>query len=468
MALMTRRGESALVQEERLARAAAAGDSAAFVELYERYEQPVFNVAYRVTGSEADAADVVGAAFLGTMRKLPEAADGDFAFASELYAATHDACQLLTRGRQPARPRETELAQEDDGISEANQRLPERQREALALRELGQLSYDEVAAAMAIDSAAVAQLISRALINLRDEQLGTALASVAPPSADCGRALPLIATREEEQLVAASPDAAWLEDHMAGCRRCRLGVDAMRQALESYRAWAPIAAVPWLLGETMAKAAALAGADWSGEIAERAAARGPAGAQTGTPSAPSAAADRRNSRRRQLALTTGLAVLLLAAGVAAVVARDDPPASTQAGATVGAASRSHSAARKRTAEKRGKSAAKPKGATSKKAATAASPAAAPAPVQLPTSGGATSEPASSNPQPAATAVEPTAPVPHPSGKPKAPSTSAPPAQPESTVAPPAEPPPAPPVEQSPSEIAKQHEPPGKATGRQPR
>src|SRR5215204_6459456 len=47
------------VEEARLARAAAAGDGGAFATLYERYEQRAFNLAYRMVGSEADAADAV-------------------------------------------------------------------------------------------------------------------------------------------------------------------------------------------------------------------------------------------------------------------------------------------------------------------------------------------------------------------------------------------------------------------------
>jgi DNA-directed RNA polymerase specialized sigma24 family protein len=64
---------------------------------------------------------------------------------------------------------------------EACMRLPERQREALALHGVERLSYKEIAASMGTSSGLVAQLISRARINLYDELQGTALASVAPP-----------------------------------------------------------------------------------------------------------------------------------------------------------------------------------------------------------------------------------------------------------------------------------------------
>ena len=57
---MAAKGRAGLADEEaRMARAAAAGDGCAFAALYERYEQRAFNLAYRLTGSEADAADTV-------------------------------------------------------------------------------------------------------------------------------------------------------------------------------------------------------------------------------------------------------------------------------------------------------------------------------------------------------------------------------------------------------------------------
>ena len=91
-------------------------------------------------------------------------------------------------------------------------------------------SYDEIATIMEMNRSSVAQLISRARINLRDEMGGTVLATVAAPSPECERALPLIAAREDGQLEAGSDDDAWLDAHLAGCERCRLGVEVMREA----------------------------------------------------------------------------------------------------------------------------------------------------------------------------------------------------------------------------------------------
>ena len=121
---------------------------------------------------------------------------------------------------------------------------------------------------------------------------------------------------------------------MPGSRRtwpaasvARLAVEAMREAGASYRAWAPIVVLPWLLEETMAKAAALAGVDWSEEIAEGIASRteprptsvmGRAGPKSG-------GGERRPSRDRRRAIAAaGLAALLLGGGVAAALVAGEP------------------------------------------------------------------------------------------------------------------------------------------------
>jgi RNA polymerase sigma factor (sigma-70 family) len=338
-------GDAALAADEaRLARAAAAGDVSAFAALYERYEQRAFNLAYRISGSEADAADAVQDAFLDVMRRLPRLADRKLPFGFQLFAATRNACHDPTR----TRPSETipklaaplgsgaaGLSQQEE-IHDASMRLLERQREVLALRDLEELSYDEIAAIMEIGSHAVAQLIARARINLRDELGGTALASVAAPSPECERALPLIAARDDGELEAASREAAWLDAHLAGCDRCVLGVEAMREARASYRAWVPIAPVPWLLEETMAKAAELAGAEWSGAVAETGAASASAEPLPDTPPAKAAGPRRGKAPRRLVAFAAGLAALLLLAGLAAALVGHDPSA-TPAGPAADAA-----------------------------------------------------------------------------------------------------------------------------------
>jgi RNA polymerase sigma factor (sigma-70 family) len=357
MAEVVERSEAGLEAEEaRLARAAAAGDGEAFATLYERYAQRAYNLALRLCGSDQDAADAVQEAFLNVMRRLPELGETrELAFGSYLFTATRNATYDLMRRQQRSQPsdsipdsavplgagagglgldpgdpdedpdRKALLAAQREEIAAANARLPERQREALALRELEEMSYDEIAAIMEMNRNSVAQLISRARIGLRDELRGSALASVAVSSPECERALPLIAARDDGQFAGDSEDATWLAAHMASCDTCRVASEAMQEAGVSYRAWIPVAVAPWLFKETMAKAAELSGSDWS-EVAERHL-RQPTdpGQIPGLPAAYGGAAaeaaagqEDEGSRRRRGVLVGVLALLLLLGG--AVVA----------------------------------------------------------------------------------------------------------------------------------------------------
>jgi DNA-binding CsgD family transcriptional regulator len=143
----------------------------------------------------------------------------------------------------PERPALREAHQEQ--IRVANLSLPPRQREVLALRELQDLSYDEVAQIMGMNQNSVAQLISRARINLRDGLRQTALGSVASASPQCDRALPLLASYQDGVL-----EDAWLAEHLVGCGPCRVRLEAMEEAAVAYRQWLLLVPALWLREET--------------------------------------------------------------------------------------------------------------------------------------------------------------------------------------------------------------------------
>jgi hypothetical protein len=168
---------------------------------------------------------------------------------------------------------------------------------------------------MEMNRNSVAQLISRARINLRDALRGTALASVAASSADCERSLALMAARQDGQPI---EDEGWLEQHMQTCDTCPLAREAMEEAGVSYRAWLPVAAGPLLFRETVANAAEAVGADWSDVIARHEARKGgAAGGAAGASQPGSARAALSRHRKRDLVLVAGLALVLLLVGFAA-------------------------------------------------------------------------------------------------------------------------------------------------------
>jgi sigma-70-like protein len=120
-------------------------------------------------------------------------------------------------------------------LAAATAALPERQREALALREMLRLSYEQIATVMEIDAAAVAPLLARARLRLRAERRGTEIAA-GPDCADRDRALRLLAARQDSEPMSGEDDE-WLLAHLADCAGCDMAHAAMLEASVCYRAW---------------------------------------------------------------------------------------------------------------------------------------------------------------------------------------------------------------------------------------
>jgi hypothetical protein len=355
----------------------------------------------------------------------------------------------MTR-RQSAQAQEAVPESGPEDVREASMRLPERQREALTLRGAERRSYEEIAAIMETSLDSVAQLISRARINLYDELRGTVLASVAPPSPDCERALPLIAARDDEQLEASSGDAAWLDDHLTGCDRCRLGEEQMREADASYRSQASIGAAKESPSGT------------------------PADAPAGVLPASSPARRRFRLPRSRAVLAGALVALLMLGGLAvAFVGKDDvsapetPAADAASGRTIG---KSLAGAKRAKAANEKKSTAKKKAPTptttdTNPSGASATDATAPftVPTQSTSAGAAPSEPDSGpTHRSGSTGVEPTQRTSTP--KPKPAPSATPTSEPASAPAPTTTTEAAPPAEEPADAPGRSDEAPGKPSG----
>jgi len=279
--------DAAGAKELDLARDAAAGDGAAFALLYDTYEQRIFNFCLRILGNRHDAEDATQDAFVRMLKRLPEMDAKDLEFGPYLFTTARNVTYDMIGKRKTAQPVEV-IPETGEGhlhrddidldldperaamagsqamsVQEANQRLPERQREVLVLREVEEMSYDDIAKTMEMNSNSVAQLISRARTNLRSEMRMGSATAFASASADCERALPLLAMRQDGELGAADEES-WLGDHLAGCSTCRLADEEMSEAGMSYRAWIPVVPAAYLFRDTLAKASDAVGADWSG------------------------------------------------------------------------------------------------------------------------------------------------------------------------------------------------------------
>jgi hypothetical protein len=157
----------------------------------------------------------------------------------QALAAASRACRTRADGAEPA-PAQPDAAESTLAaavareLAVANAALPERQREALALRELLGLSYEEIAQVIGIEAAAVGPLLARARLSLRAELRGS-----APEQSDCpdrDRSLRVLARRQDSE-PAAEGDEAWLLEHLGTCRDCSQTHAAMLEASACYRAW---------------------------------------------------------------------------------------------------------------------------------------------------------------------------------------------------------------------------------------
>lgn len=283
--------------EVKLAERAAAGDAAAFGELYERHHRRMFGLAYRITGSADDAADATQDAFVKLLEKLPRGGRVRD-FASYALTVTRNAGYDLIarraraepveevpepRGAEPPPPeqdpeRAALLDDVRDRVERANRRLEPRHREVLALREAEGLSYDEIAATMGMNRNAVAQLLLRARTALRRELRRGAVESIAAAGPECERALPLVCAREDGE-GPAGEEAQWLRAHLAGCDRCRLAAEELAEVGRSYRAWAPVPAAAGLKELVFDRVSEAFGFGWDAASAGTAAS--PSGAASG-------------------------------------------------------------------------------------------------------------------------------------------------------------------------------------------
>ena len=169
-----------------LLRAVAGGDRAAFDRLSRRHLDRAYGVALRMTGSRADAQDVVQDVFLRLWQRPDAWRPGQAQFSTWLYRVVVNRCLDLKR-----RPKGTDLdsveepqapdANAEDSLLDAERgraldnavhQLPERQRAAIVLTYTAGLRNAEAASAMDISVKAFEALLVRAKRELRDYLAG--------------------------------------------------------------------------------------------------------------------------------------------------------------------------------------------------------------------------------------------------------------------------------------------------------
>ena len=144
-------------REHQLVMAAKGGDEEAFAALVRLYEKRVFALAVRMCGSREDAAEAAGPSLddEGLSLDVP-----DTALSPQDEAERQELREAIDRGLAALSPEH---------------------RQILILREMHQLSYDEIAEALSLDTGTVKSRISRARRQLRNFLLKDG--NFSPPAA---------------------------------------------------------------------------------------------------------------------------------------------------------------------------------------------------------------------------------------------------------------------------------------------
>ena len=178
------------MKEDLLLEKARQGDQEAFGELVRLYEKKVYALTLRMCKNPDDAAEAAQEAFLAAWQGL-KFFRGEASFSTWLYRLASNACVDLLRKEQrhraaagpslndedtymdiaddAATPQElAERSELREQIEEGLQSLSPEHREVLILRELHQLSYDEIAQTLDLDTGTVKSRISRGRKALRN------------------------------------------------------------------------------------------------------------------------------------------------------------------------------------------------------------------------------------------------------------------------------------------------------------
>ena len=195
--------------EHELLNRARDGDQAAFGELVRLYEKKVYALTLRMCKNPEDAAEAAQEAFLAAWQGL-KFFRGESSFSTWLYRlASNASVDLLRREQRHKAAAGPSLNDEDTFIDivddapspqlsaerrelkeqvEAGLReLTPEHRAVLILREMHQLSYDEIAAALDLDTGTVKSRISRARKQLRNILLKSGNFSPPQPSKEVKR-----------------------------------------------------------------------------------------------------------------------------------------------------------------------------------------------------------------------------------------------------------------------------------------
>jgi RNA polymerase sigma factor (sigma-70 family) len=235
-------GLARLLTDERLTRRAAAGDERAFAGIYRRYHQPLYRFCLALVGNPEDAQEALQNTMIKVLRALP-GEEREIELKPWLYRIAHNESIDLLRRRRETRQLDVEQIAPGYGLAddaETRERLrrlvadlkelPERQREALVMRELGGLDFEEIGRALATSGAVARQTLYEARQSLRQMDEGREMSCAAVTKA----------LSDGDGRVTRRRD---VRAHLRACAGCRAFGEEIEGRQRDLAALAPLPAV---------------------------------------------------------------------------------------------------------------------------------------------------------------------------------------------------------------------------------
>jgi RNA polymerase sigma factor (sigma-70 family) len=224
-------GTARLLPDDRLARRAAAGDERALAAIFDRYHQDLYRFCLAIVGNPADAQDALQNTMVKVLRALP-GEKRQVELKPWLYRIAHNESVELLRRRRPTEELDAGLAARGGSLAEdaeARARLrrlladlellPDRQRGALVMRELGGLGFEEIGAALGTSPATARQTLYEARQSLRQMDEGREMDCDAVTRALSDADGRVTRRRDIRAHLRACPDCRRFSEEIEGRRR---------------------------------------------------------------------------------------------------------------------------------------------------------------------------------------------------------------------------------------------------------
>lgn len=213
-----------------------------FEAIYARYHQRLYRFSLSIVGNPEDARDALQNTMVKALRSLP-GEQRQIELKPWLYRVAHNESIELLRKRREQVELDPEIVAGDSGLTEtAAQRerlrrllsdldsLPERQRAALVMRELGGLEFAEIAEAFDTSDAVARQTVYEARLSLRQLEAGREMT--------CERVQRQLS--DQDGRVTRRRD---IQAHLRECAECRAFAAAIGERRRDLASLAPLPAV---------------------------------------------------------------------------------------------------------------------------------------------------------------------------------------------------------------------------------